>query len=109
VQELTAPATVIAEALRVARSVTVGFVNHAFWKNRLDLLTRGRKAQNAVYTTTWAESRPANPVSVADFEDFCATQSIRITRRVHLDGDWKSPCTMLPNLLAGYALYDLTK
>ncbi len=109
VQELTAPATVIAEALRVARSVTVGFVNHAFWKNRLDLLTRGRKAQNAVYTTTWAESRPANPVSVADFEDFCATQKIRITRRVHLDGDWKSPCTMLPNLLAGYALYDLTK
>lgn len=109
VQELTAPATVIAEALRVARSVTVGFVNHAFWKNRLDLLTRGRKAQNAVYTTTWAESRPANPVSVADFEDFCATHSIRITRRVHLDGDWKSPCTMLPNLLAGYALYDLTK
>lgn len=109
VQELSAPATVIAEALRVARSVTVGFVNHAFWKNRLDLLTRGRKAQNAVYTTTWAESRPANPVSVADFEDFCATQNIRIARRVHLDGDWKSPCTMLPNLLAGYALYDLTK
>jgi acetyl-CoA carboxylase biotin carboxylase subunit len=96
-------------ALRVARSVTVGFVNHAFWKNRLDLLTRGRKAQNAVYTTTWADSRPANPVSVADFEDFCATQNIRVTRRVHLDGDWKSPCTMLPNLLAGYALYDLTK
>jgi methionine biosynthesis protein MetW len=109
VQELSAPATVIAEALRVARSVTVGFVNHAFWKNRLDLLTRGRKAQNAVYTTSWAESRPANPVSVADFEDFCATQNIRVTRRVHLDGDWKSPCTMLPNLLAGYALYDLTK
>jgi methionine biosynthesis protein MetW len=109
VQELSAPATVIAEALRVARSVTVGFVNHAFWKNRLDLLTRGRKAQNAVYTTTWADSRPANPVSVADFEDFCATQNIRVTRRVHLDGDWKSPCTMLPNLLAGYALYDLTK
>src|SRR4051812_2137658 len=67
VQELQNPSAVIAEALRVARSVTVGFVNHAFWKNRLDLLVRGRKARNAVYTTTWAESRPANPVSVADF------------------------------------------
>jgi methionine biosynthesis protein MetW len=109
VQELHAPATVIAEALRVGRSVTVGFVNHAFWKNRLDLLVRGRKARNAVYTTAWAESRPANPVSVADFEDFCAAQNIRIARRAHLDGDWKKPCTMLPNLLAGYALYDLTR
>jgi len=109
VQELAAPATVIAEALRVARSVTVGFVNHAFWKNRLDLLVRGRKARNAVYTTPWAESRPANPVSVADFEDFCAERQIKITRRALLMGDWKTPCPSLPNLLAGYALYDLTR
>jgi methionine biosynthesis protein MetW len=109
VQELHNPAAVIAEALRVARSVTVGFVNHAFWKNRLDLLVRGRKARNAVYKTAWAESRPANPVSVADFEDFCADYKIRITRRVLLGGDWKTPCRALPNLFAGYALYDLTK
>jgi methionine biosynthesis protein MetW len=109
VQELHNPTAVIAEALRVARAVTVGFVNHAFWKNRLDLLTRGRKARNAVYTTTWAQSRPANPVSVADFEDFCASQNIRITRRALLSGDWKTPCRMLPNLFAGYALYDLTR
>jgi len=109
VQELSAPAAVIAEALRVARSVTVGFVNHAFWKNRLDLLVRGRKARNAVYTTPWAESRPANPVSVADFEDFCAERQIKITRRALLMGDWKTPCPALPNLLAGYALYDLTR
>ena len=109
VQELHSPAAVIAEALRVARSVTVGFVNHAFWKNSLDLLVRGRKARNAVYTTPWAESRPANPVSVADFEDFCAAQGIKITRRAYLLGDWKTPCPTLPNLLAGYALYDLTR
>lgn len=109
VQELQNPTAVIAEALRVARSVTVGFVNHAFWKNRLDLLVRGRKARNAVYTTTWAESRPANPVSVADFEDFCTTQKIRITRRALLSGDWKTPCRALPNFFAGYALYDLTR
>jgi len=24
-------------------------------------------------------------------------------------GDWKTPCPALPNLLAGYALYDLTR
>ena len=109
VQELHEPAAVIAEALRVARAVTVGFVNHAFWKNRFDLLFRGRKARNAVYTTPWAESRPANPVSVADFEDFCAAEKIRITRRALLSGDWKTPCRNLPNFFAGYALYDLTR
>ena len=107
--ELGDPTAVIGEALRVGRALTVGFVNHGFWKNRLDLLVRGRKARNAVYTTAWAESRPANPVSVADFEDFCAAEGIRITRRAHLLGDWKTPCPALPNLLAGYALYDLTR
>lgn len=109
VQELDDPAGVIAEALRVGRAVTVGFVNHGFWKNRVDALLRGRKTRNAVYTTEWFESRPSNPVTILDFEHFCASKGIRINRRVHLLGDWKTRCPLLPNLFAGYALYELTK
>ena len=109
VQELNDPTAVILEALRVGRAVTVGFVNHAFWKNRLDTLLRGRKTRNAVYTTDWFESRPTNPVSIADFEHFCAAKGITITRREQLGGNWRSHCRTLPNLFAGYALYDLTK
>ncbi len=109
VQELNDPAEVILEALRAGRFVTVGFVNHGFWKNRIHTLVRGRKVRNAVYPTSWFESRPANPVTIADFEDFCRLKSIRIARRVLLLGDWKTPCPAFPNLLAGYALYDLTR
>ena len=109
VHELNDPAGVILEALRVGSAVTVGFVNHGFWKNRLDALLRGRKVRNAVYTTAWHESRPANPLSIADFEDFCSARSIRVARRAHLLGDWRTPCRMLPNLLAGYALYYLAR
>ena len=29
--------------------------------------------------------------------------------RVHLRGDWQSPCTFAPNFFAGYALYDLVR
>jgi methionine biosynthesis protein MetW len=109
VHELNQPAEVILEALRVGRALTVGFVNHGFWKNRWAALAQGRKLRNSVYTTEWAESRPANPLSVADFEDFCRTKAIKVTHRVHLLGDWKTRCPALPNLLAGYALYDLTR
>jgi methionine biosynthesis protein MetW len=109
VQELADPTAVILEALRVGRALTVGFVNHGFWKNRLNTLAQGRKIRNEVYTTDWFESRPANPVTIADFEYFCAAKAIRITRRVHLAGNWHTPCRALPNLLAGYALYDLAK
>jgi methionine biosynthesis protein MetW len=109
VHELGDPAAVILEALRVGRTLTVGFVNHGFWKNRLNALVHGRKIRNEVYTTEWSESRPANPVSVADFESFCAAKGIRIARRAHLAGNWRTPCRTLPNLLAGFALYDLAR
>jgi methionine biosynthesis protein MetW len=109
VHELDDPAGVILEALRVGSTVTVGFVNHAFYKNRLGELLRGRKVRNAVYTTAWHESRPANHLTIADFEDFCRIKSIRIARRAHLLGDWRTPCPILPNLFAGYALYDLAR
>ncbi len=108
-EEMHSPAAVIAEALRVWRAVAVGFVNHGYWKTRLDILFHGRKPRNEVYTTTWHESRPANPVSIVDFEAFCAAKQLRLLRRAHLRGDWKTPCTRLPNLFAGYALYELTK
>lgn len=107
-EEVAAPASVIAEALRVGRSLTVGFANYGYWKNRVDALVRGRKPRNEVYKTDWAESRPANPLTIADFEEFCASHDYRITRCVHLRGDWKTPAQIRPNLLAGYALYELT-
>lgn len=106
-EELSDPAAVLSEALRVGRAVTVGFVNHGYWKNRVDLLLRGRKPRNAVYTTEWFESRPANPLSLADFDHYCDQRGLRVTRRALLRGDWHTPCKRLANLLAGYALYDL--
>jgi methionine biosynthesis protein MetW len=109
VQELANPTTVILEALRVGRALTVGFVNHGFWKNRVNTLLQGRKIRNEIYTTEWFESRPANPLTIADFEHFCEVKGIRIARRVHLAGNWHDPCRHFPNLFAGYALYDLAR
>jgi methionine biosynthesis protein MetW len=109
VHELADPTAVILEALRVGRTLTVGFVNHGYWKNRLNTLFQGRKIRNAVYTTEWFESRPANPVTIADFEHFCAEKNIVIARRAHLAGNWHTPCRTHPNLFAGYALYDLSR
>jgi methionine biosynthesis protein MetW len=107
--ELADPTTVILEALRAGRTLTVGFVNHGFWKNRLNTLVQGRKIRNEVYTTEWFESHPANPLTIADFEHFCAVKRIRIARRAHLAGNWRSPCRTWPNLFAGYAVYDLAR
>lgn len=108
-EEVGNPNTVIAEALRVGRRLTVGFANYGYWKNRVDTALRGQKPRNEVHPTAWGDSRPANPLTIADFEEFCAEHNYRITRRMHLRGDWKTPCSFLPNLRAGYALYELTR
>lgn len=106
--ELQSPTAVVDEALRASRSLTVGFVNQGFWKNRLAAL-RGNKVVNEVFPTRWADSRPANHLSIADFEHFCVERNITIRRRDFLRGNWRTPCRTLPNLLAGFALYDLSR
>lgn len=108
VEQLEAPAETLAESLRVGRRVTVGFVNRGFWVNRLNLFLRGRRSVNEVYPEPWYGSLPANPFSIVEFEEFCRAQSIRIENKVYLAGNWHSRCPVLPNLLSGYALYDLS-
>lgn len=107
VQELSDPARVIEEALRVSTNLTVGFVNHGYWKNRFSMFFAGQRVVNDVYPTRWWESRPANPISVRQFERFCDLRGISIDRRVYLRGDWKRESSVMPNWLCGYAIYDL--
>ncbi|MGB0415873.1 MAG: methionine biosynthesis protein MetW [Coraliomargarita sp.] len=108
VELLDEPAAVLAEALRVGKRVTVGFVNHGFWKNRVSYLTEGRRTLNEVYPKPWHQSLRANPFSIGEFEGFCAEASIQIHDTVYLTGNWRDECRALPNLMAGYAIYDLS-
>lgn len=108
VEHLEAPGYVLAEGLRVGKRVTVGFINRGFYINRLNLLFKGGQTINEVYRNPWYDSAPSNPFSVAEFEDFCHTRKIVIEDRVCLSGNWRSECRYFPNLLAGYAIYDLS-
>jgi len=107
VQELQEPARIIKESLRVGRHLVVGFVNHAFWLNRTAMLFTGSRVTNDVFPLSWEEGSPYNPVTILGFESFCEKEGLTINRRLYLRGDWQTPCKHLPNLLAGYALYEL--
>jgi len=108
VEQLEDADAILAEGLRVGRHVTVGFVNKGFWVNRLNAFFHGNRTVNEVYPKPWYESVPSNPFSVAEFEAFCEARKIVIENRAYLSGDWRSECRKLPNLLAGYAIYDLS-
>ncbi len=107
--ELSQPSKIMNEALRVARRLTIGFVNQGYWKNRFGMLFGGGRLINEVHPYEWHESRPSNPVSIKEFEEYCTKEKISIARKVYLAGDWKTPCHFRPNFFGGYALYDLAR
>ena len=109
VEQLDDADAVLLEGLRVGKRVTVGFVNHGYWINRLNYFLGGKRTVNDVYSKRWYEALPSNPFSVSEFEDYCALRKIRIQDRVYLKGNWRSECHLLKNLRAGYAIYDLSR
>jgi methionine biosynthesis protein MetW len=108
VEQLDEPDAILGEGLRVGKRVTVGFINQGFWLNRLNACFKGRRTVNEVYSKHWYESLPANSFSVVEFEDYCDARKIVIEDHVYLSGDWRGQCSRFPNLLAGYAIYDLS-
>ena len=107
--ELENAGEVVFESLRVARRVAVGFVNYGYWQNRLSIALTGRRIVNEVYPEPWESSRPTNQISVNSFKEFCSKNDIRIHRRHFLRADWETPCAFMPNLMSGYAIFEISK
>ena len=74
----------------------------------MSALIKGSRTVNEVYEKPWFESQPTNKFSVSEFEDFCKITGIKIDKHIYLCGNWRSKCYLFPNLMAGYAIYDLT-
>ena len=103
--ELENAGEVVFESWRVA----VGFVNYGYWQNRLSIALTGRRIVNEVYPEPWESSRPTNQISVNSFKEFCSKNDIRIHRRHFLRADWETPCAFMPNLMSGYAIFEISK
>ena len=103
------PEIILTEGLRVGKRVTVSFLNQGFWKNRLKFFLKGQPLMKDLQQRAWYETQRSNPFSVDEFDKFCHSRNIRIENRTYLSGDLKSECRIAPQLLAGYAIYDLSK
>jgi methionine biosynthesis protein MetW len=102
-QETHRPRKVLREMLRVGRRVIVAFPNYGHWSVRLSLLVSGRAPKTDLFPYHWYESPNIHFLTLHDFEDLAALESLVIERRYFLSG--ASRVTLLPNLLAEVAVY----
>lgn len=112
VESLPEPGEILKQALRVGKKVAVSFVNHGYWRNRLNFLFKGKRVCNEVYPHQWESSHLSNHFSVDEFETFCVHlqsdgMNVNLGRKLFYRGDWVKPCSYLPNLRAGLAIYEI--
>ena len=81
---LNDPAFVVREMLRVGRRAIVSFPNWGHWRCRLSFLITGRIPVTPGLPQPWDTAPRARPLTLRDFEEFCARDGFHMNRRVYL-------------------------
>ena len=107
------PRRVVEEMVRIGRHAIVSFPNFAFWKIRLQLLTRGRMPETQLLDEPWWETPNIHLCTIRDFEELCRDLNLVVERRVYLNRDgtatWFSSIEQLGNLFAQQGLFLLRR
>ncbi len=104
---LNDPLFVIREMLRVGERAIVSFANWGHWRCRLGLLFTGRSPLAPGLPQRWYESPRARPLTIADFEDFCAANGIHMAAEMDLRGSHRLRFRQGRNLRAEIAVFEL--
>jgi methionine biosynthesis protein MetW len=106
-QETRQPLHVLREMLRVGRRAILAFPNFGHWPVRLSMLLSGRAPRTQLFPYEWYESPNIHFLTVHDFEALAAAEKLTVERRYFLAGHRK--VTLLPNLLAEVAVYQVAR
>ncbi len=106
---LNDPAFIVREMLRVGKRVIVGFANWGHWRCRLGLLMTGRMPVAADLPQPWSEAPRARPLTVRDFEQWCAQNRFHVAAEVYLHGKRRFAWRRVSNLWATTAIFDLNQ
>ena len=106
------PRDVLEQLVRISRRAVVSFPNFAYWRNRLQLLTRGRMPVTSILPLPWYDTPNIHFCSIADFTDLCDERGITLVRQYALGGDGRAGGLagrgFMANLLGGQGVFLLT-
>jgi methionine biosynthesis protein MetW len=104
---LNDPANVIREMLRIGQRAIVSFPNWGHWRCRLSFLFTGRSPVTPGLPQPWDTAPRARSLTLRDFEEFCARDGFRITRRVYMRNNHPIRSRFATHLRTATAIYEL--
>lgn len=102
------PDLLLAELMRVGRTVFISFPNFAHWRTRAALAWGGRMPVTRTLPVSWYETRNIHHVTIADFEALVRDRGIAIRRRWFFAGG-RPLAAAGANWRAETALFELAK
>ena len=110
-QAIKYPDRALLEMLRVGREGIVTFPNFAHWRCRWHLNVHGRMPVSEFMPYEWYDTPNIHFCTVHDFEDLCASLSIKIVdRQFTSEHNGFGPLVSAwPNLFASHAIYRISK
>ncbi|MCX9014417.1 MAG: methionine biosynthesis protein MetW [Candidatus Methanoperedens sp.] len=87
IQMVMYPEVLLSEMKRIAHYQIISFPNFANWRNRLDLLLRGRMPKPMLFGYDWYNTGHIHQLSVKDFLDLAEKCDLTVCRQIHI-GIW---------------------
>lgn len=105
------PDLILDEMLRIGQQCIVTFPNFGHWLCRWHLFRHGRMPVSKFMPHTWYDTPNIHFCTVRDFETLCEEKGIRILHRdmVGQKPPFHRAARLYPNLLAGTAIYQLSR
>ena len=108
-QAMRRPDLLLDDMLRIGKEAIITFPNMGHWKNRWQLLRRGRMPVTRALPAQWYDTENIHLCTIRDFEALCRDQSYQCLQRttVNYKHEASARARLLPNLMGEIAIYRL--
>ena len=86
IQMVMYPEVLLSEMKRIAHYQIISFPNFAHWRNRLDLLLKGRMPRPMLFGYEWYNTGHIHQLSIKDFINLIKKYKLTIRKEVHIGG-----------------------
>ncbi len=110
-QVVSRPDELLDEMLSVGKECIITFPNFGYWRNRLQLLLKGRMPKTETLPYHWYDTPNIHMCTFNDFEELCDEKGLEIVARTVVTSEHQTffGLRVAPNLLGEVALYKIQK